>query len=138
MLQAHSSEPLVVYVSVMRAGRSPQVVRDALRNNNQLQHVYSELVDGQGAPGAKLICRPEHKESIIRYLNEHGADLQGAALRLPQMKPRHIIVADDFQAMVDQAIDSIPTSHHIRPRRGQQIPILLFDLTQAAPACVLL
>ena len=62
----------------MGVGRSPQVLRDALRNNNQLQHVYSELVDGHGAPGAELIRRPEHKEIIIRYLSEHGAYLQGA------------------------------------------------------------
>ena len=80
---------------MFEASRSPQALRDAFWLSGTLQPVYSELPEVE----AKLVCQPEHREAICRYLIEHDVQVR---------KPRYIIVADEFVEMVHGVISAIP------------------------------
>ena len=97
---ANADQCQAVSVTVFEASRSPKALRDAFWLSGTLQRLYFELPEVQ----AKLACQPEHKEAICRYLIEHGVQIRERLLRLPQMKKRYIIVADEFLEMVHVAI----------------------------------
>ena len=64
-----------VYIVVIKVGRSIHFVRDALRDDRELLHFYVEFeinVDGQGGPGAKLVCRLQYANAIRHYFEIHG------------------------------------------------------------------
>lgn len=133
-LQAQVSDPMGIEIIVIRVGRSTNKLREALTRNDELRDNIVEIQDGQGQAGAKLVARPEHRVRIMTYLITHGAPVQGETLRLPQMKPRHIIVEDQFQTRVGRIIASLPCSEVIRPRpiANIRVPFQDLDLTQAA------
>ena len=83
---ANADQCQAVSVTVFEASRSPQAFRDAF--------VCFELPE----VGAKIVCQPEHREVICRYLIEHDVQVR---------KPRYIIVADEFVEMVHGVISTI-------------------------------
>mmetsp|Transcript_12143 Transcript_12143/g.22713 ORF Transcript_12143/g.22713 Transcript_12143/m.22713 type:complete len:498 (+) Transcript_12143:45-1538(+) len=133
-LQVQPSDPLEICIMVLRVGKSTAILRDALKCNPQVQSFVNELTwpdsDAPGHDGAKLVCRPEQKESIQRHLREHGAPVQGEVLRLAQMRPRHILVTEDFYRIVDSIISSLPRSARGKMEYGVQVKIPLVDLEQ--------
>lgn len=104
-LQAQPSESVNVVFGLIRVGRSPKLFRNALR---QLGDVFVELTRSDGMPGAKLVCRRENRESIETYLTHIGAMVEGKHQRLDDLRPRHLIVQEDFQEQVDSLLDSFP------------------------------
>ena len=69
---ANADQCQAVSVTVFEASRSPKALRDAFWLSGTLQLVYFELQEVQ----AKLVCQPEHKEAICRYLIEHGVQIR--------------------------------------------------------------
>ena len=82
---ANADQCQAVSVTVFEASRSPQAFRDAF--------VCFELPE----VGAKIVCQPEHREAICRYLIEHDVQVR---------KPRYIIVADEFVEMMVRGVIS--------------------------------
>ena len=113
---ANADQCQAVSVTVFEASRSPQALRDAFWFSGTMQPVYVELVDIQ----AKLICKPEHREAICRYLIEHDVQVR---------RPRYIIVADEFVEMVHGVISTIRRKERIKLKKLEQvtIPVSTFD-----------
>ena len=72
---------------------------------------------------ATLVCQPEHKEAICRYLIEHGVQIRERLLRLPQLKKRYIIVADEFVEMVHGVSSTIRRKEKINLKKLEQVTI---------------
>ena len=91
---ANADQCQAVSITVFEASRSPKGLRDAFWLSGTLQPVYSELQEVE----AKLVCQPEHREAICRYLIEHDVQVR---------RRRYIIVADEFVEMVHGVISTI-------------------------------
>ena len=87
---------------MFEASRSPQAFRDAF--------VCFELPE----VGAKIVCQPEHREAICRYIIEHDVQVR---------KPRYIIVADEFVEMVHGVISTIRRKEKIKLKKLEQVTI---------------
>eukprot|EP00973_Karenia_brevis_P070297 9771620-Karenia_brevis.AAC.1 len=46
----------------------------------------------------------------IYYLKEHGATTSWEVLKLAKMKPRYMIVVDDFLCLIDKIVSSLSRS----------------------------
>ena len=105
---ANADQCQAVSVTVFEASRSPQAFRDAF--------VCFELPE----VGAKMVCQPEHREAICRYIIEHDVQVR---------KPRYIIVADEFVEMVHGVISTIRRKEKINLKKLEQvtIPVSTFD-----------
>jgi hypothetical protein len=132
-VQTPTSHALCVGLTVICCGRSPHILRAALRDHHELLPFYEELRKGDGYPGAKLVCRPDHRKRVIRFLTVAGALVQNETLTLSQMKPRHIIVAHEFEARVNRIIASLPYSQKIRAQRIADVRVPLVEVKQTTP-----
>ena len=106
---ANADQCQAVSVTVFEASRSPQAFRDAF--------VCFELPE----VGAKIVCQPEHREAICRYLIEHDVQIR---------RRRYIIVADEFVEMVHGVISAIPRREKIRLTKGEQVAIPVSTYTR--------
>lgn len=99
-------------ISVLTYSRSTQMFREALMQGPQLQPCRQALEDAgfhaELPCGAKVFVQPELYEAVVRELE--GQDL----------KPRHVIVAEEFERCVDAAIRSLPSKEQSRPK-GEKI-----------------
>jgi len=92
-------------VEIIHVARSHFAFQNALR---LLDPFFAELTRADGMPGARLICRPEIREAIEIFLTNHGTQIEGRQYRLDDLRPRHLIVHEEFAQQIDELLKSFP------------------------------
>lgn len=110
-LRAQASDPLSVSVNVVKMGRTSQNLQRSLRADPRTGAFLNSLRNATGN-GAHLICRELHRAGIENHFEVQGVELPGQMYYLSDMRPRHFLVADEFQAAFDQIASRI---------RGEQL-----------------
>ena len=99
-----------VGVFVIEYARSPWNFRDALLQDPVLAACREELMVA-GEPvslgfEAKLYVRNEHAPLVVEHLRVYGAEFgDGRHLCLHELKPRHVVCAEEFKGFVDVALE---------------------------------
>ena len=64
-------------------------------------------------------------DQVLQYLQETGfTDVDGNFMVLELLRPRHLIVADEYIGLVCAALDAIPKRLNIKPKCIASIAIL--------------
>lgn len=97
-------------VYLLEYSRSPQSFRNCLLKCPSLEQCRKALrdhgFDTELPSGAKLFVLPEHVELVMQTLADEGWEL----------KPRHIIVSDEFEDAVVRAIESLRSSERVKQK----------------------
>ena len=99
-----------VAVFVIEYARSPWNFTDALLQHPVLAACREELMVA-GEPvslgfEAKLYVRTEHAPLVVEHLRIYGAEFgDGRHLCLHELKPRHVVCAEEFKGFVDAALE---------------------------------
>ena len=112
----------LVAFAVIELKRSPKSFQQSLLNDPVVQECWSQLrlsgFNPQLHGGAQVIARPHQYEAIINDIVSYGVRFQLTHVTMiPELKPRHIIVTEEYLHVVMAALKSIRSSENVRPRR---------------------
>lgn len=111
-------------VAVITFSRSGRNYRQALMEGPELEDCRRSLEDAGFSPelpsGAKVFVRPEQYEAVIEQLQ--SLDL----------KPRHVVVAEEFEELLLSVINGLPSSDQIR-RKGPAAELVLGTSADSGP-----
>jgi len=127
-LQAFPSDTIGVHILLLEASRSPNAFRHALSTSLPLKCVQQKLFNAgyvgdncevrlaNGSIGPKLFVRPENAALVIDHFRTQGAKFHGGTILLDDMKPRHMIMENEFEPAVRAALDNLDPDLRIRPK----------------------
>merc|ERR1711862_168172 len=97
-------------VHVLEFSRSPQSFRDCLLHCPALEECREALstngFSSELPAGAKLFVRPQQVKPVMQALSSEGWNL----------KPRHVIVNDEFEDVVVKAVASLRSSDRVKQK----------------------
>eukprot|EP00444_Apocalathium_aciculiferum_P069655 CAMPEP_0183573686 /NCGR_PEP_ID=MMETSP0371-20130417/131609_1 /TAXON_ID=268820 /ORGANISM="Peridinium aciculiferum, Strain PAER-2" /LENGTH=227 /DNA_ID=CAMNT_0025783689 /DNA_START=12 /DNA_END=695 /DNA_ORIENTATION=+ len=106
---------LSVTVILLHFSRSPEAFRVALMEGPELQPCRQALTDAAKdaklESGAKAFVRPEHYDAMCEAIHSTGRKLYTS----------HVLVAEEFEHLVLDAVDCLPSSEGVRRRDRENL-----------------
>jgi len=114
MVLQRGSVPATIELIILKFARSPNAFRRALMEGPELRDCRDAL-EGRVLldSGAKVFVRPEHYEAVMEEIRRSGP---------PQLFSSHVIVEQDFEHLVRQALLSVPSSERVVGRGRMALP----------------
>ena len=112
----------LVHYAVIELKRSPESFRQCLMHDPSVKECWSQLRLSGLSPvlqgGAKVIARPHQYEAIINDIVSYGVCFQLTDVTMGRkLKPRHIIITEEYWHIVRAALQRIRSSENVKPRR---------------------